>query len=69
MFNRTMQVKFEKTKKNKTEPDPMEDEQHVKKLVYANAMSKDLIREGMKLVAFYVVLDTARKVMIARAER
>ena len=69
MFNRTLEVKMIKTKKNHavnpTQPEPQFE---AKAATCAQHLDKVLEKAGSAMVT-YIVLDTIRKVLVARASR
>lgn len=66
--NRALQVTMVNKKKDGMEAVSPEDE-IVEKLAYVSLATKDIIKEGTKLIATYLVLDTARKIAIELATR
>lgn len=67
MFNRALQVKMIKDKK--MHEMHTSDTNFVERAVYAQEIMKDIVKEGMKLVATYILLDTLRRVVVAKFEQ
>ena len=67
MLNRILQVKMVKptVAKDENTTNPVLD--HEVKLIHISEATQSIMRDGASLVFVYVVLDTARKVLIARA--
>lgn len=67
MFKRTLQVQLAKPSKTVNENQASADDSADKLIQVSTEAIKNLMTEGAKLVAGYIVLDTARKVLIAKA--
>jgi hypothetical protein len=68
MFNRT--IEFKVVKPNKEEdPKALTDEEYLQRWVHAAAFARACVYDASKLVAGYIVLDTFRKTMIAKAAK
>lgn len=65
--NRAFQVKVVKTDEEVVQDLTVAEDIYVNRLVQAKLVAVDVMREGAKLCAGYVILDTARKVLIAKA--
>jgi len=65
--NRSLQVKWVKTPKDADPNAPAETVEET--VIHITDSAKELMHEGMKIVAFYVALDTARKVLITLANK
>jgi len=68
MFNRALQVKMVKSSKNETPPVPSEDKFVARTTIVAYA-AKQVAQEIGSAVVAYVVLDTIRQVLVARASK
>lgn len=69
MFKRTLQVQLAKPSKTANENQTSNDDSADKLIQVSAEAMKNVMREGAKLVAGFIVLDTARKVLIAKASR
>ena len=65
--NRAFQVKVVKTDDNVAQDPTVAEDIYINRLAKAKDVAVDIMREGGKLCVGYVVLDTARKVLIAKA--
>lgn len=61
--NHAVQVKMINTKKN-AEPTPEPEDPFIDNTVAVTVGAKEVIREGMKLAAVIIVLDTGRKALL-----
>jgi hypothetical protein len=68
MFNRALQVKMVKSSKNEAPPTPTEDK-FVSRATFVAYASKSVIQEIGSAVVAYIVLDTIRQVLVAKASK
>lgn len=61
--NHAVQVKMINTKKN-AEPTPVPEDTFIDNTTMVTVATKEVIREGMKLAAVIIVLDTGRKALL-----
>lgn len=67
MRKRSLRINLEKEPKNPEITD--DDDVVMERIVYVHEATKDITTEFCKIMALYVALDTARKVMITLAAK
>jgi len=66
---RALRISFDKDEPGEQDFSTQDTEEFFKRLTYVKTATKDLVYEVAKLYAGYVLLDTFRKTMIARASK
>lgn len=69
MFNRALQVKVVKNAKNESEKTDTSDSYFEKRADVISHMIESTMKKAGALAIGYVIIDTARQVLVARANR
>lgn len=69
MKNRAIKISFDKGEPGNQDFSADDTDEFLKKITHVKFLTKDLMYEAAKFYAGYVLLDTFRKTMIARASK